>query len=98
MQTEMEEMLPPKLTKNRYFLLSYYNFFCYNYLNRNTNSWSLANITKTSSSLLKIKYLVFNMKNVNYIETQVSSYFDDGLFRYYLLNERFYKILNMSVN
>lgn len=53
---------------------------------------------KPSSFLGKVKRFVLNKKNVNCRETQVSSYFDDGLFRYYLLNERSYKVLNMSVN
>lgn len=53
---------------------------------------------KPSSFLGKVKRFVLNKKNVNCRETQVSSYFDDGLFRYYLLNERSYKVLNMSID
>lgn len=53
---------------------------------------------KPSSFLGKVKRFVLNKKNVNRRATQVSSYFDDGLFRYYLLNERSYKVLHISID
>ncbi len=45
----------------------------------------------------KVKRIVLNRKeNVNSRNTQVSSYFDDGQYRYYILNERSYKVVGMS--
>lgn len=50
-----------------------------------------------STFLGKVKRIILNRKeSVNCRDTQVSSFFDDGLYRYYILNERSYKILKMS--
>lgn len=47
----------------------------------------------------KAKRIVLNSKeSVNCRNTQVSSFFDDGLYRYYVLNERSYKVVGISVN
>lgn len=50
-----------------------------------------------STFLGKVKRIVLNRKDsVNCRNTQVSSFFDDGPFRYYLLNERSYEVLTIS--
>lgn len=47
----------------------------------------------------KIKRIVLNRKDsVNCRNTQVSSFFDDGLYRYYILNERSYTVVRISEN
>lgn len=51
-----------------------------------------------STVLGKIKRLVLNHDKINTRETQISSYFDNHSFRYYLLNERSYKIQRVSLN
>lgn len=45
----------------------------------------------------KVKRIILHRKeSINCRTTQVSSFFDDGLYRYYVLNQRSYEILNMS--
>lgn len=51
---------------------------------------------KPFTFLGKVKSFILNKKDVNCRDTEVSSFFDDGSFRYYLLNERSYEVLNMS--
>lgn len=51
---------------------------------------------KPFTFLGKMKSLILNMKDGNCRNTEVSSFFDEGAFRYYILNERSYAILNMS--
>lgn len=51
-----------------------------------------------STILGKIKRLILNHDKINTRETQISSYFDNNSFRYYLLNERSYKIQRVSLN
>ena len=52
---------------------------------------------KPFTFLGKMKSFILNKKNDNCRNTEVSSFFDEGEFRYYILNERSYEILNMSV-
>lgn len=52
---------------------------------------------KPFTFLGKMKSFILNKKNDNCRNTEVSSFFDEGAFRYYILNERSYEILNMSV-
>lgn len=51
---------------------------------------------KPFTFLGKVKSFILNKKDANCRNTGVSSFFDDGYFRYYILNERSYKVLNMS--
>lgn len=51
---------------------------------------------KPFTFLGKVKSFLLNKKDVNCRNTEVSSFFDNGAFRYYLLNERSYEVLNMS--
>lgn len=51
---------------------------------------------KPFTFLGKMKSLILNKKDGNCRNTEVSSFFDEGAFRYYILNERSYEILNMS--
>lgn len=45
----------------------------------------------------KIKRIIMNRtESVNSRNTQVASFFDDGQYRYYILNERSYKVVGMS--
>lgn len=45
----------------------------------------------------KVKSYMLNKKDINCRNTEASSSFDDGLFRYYILNERSYEIKGMSL-
>lgn len=52
---------------------------------------------KPGTFLGKIKCMILDRKkSVNCRKTQVSSFFDDGLYRYYILNERSYKVVGIS--
>lgn len=51
---------------------------------------------KPFTFLGKVKSFILNKKDANCRNTEVSSFFDNGVFRYYLLNERSYEVLNMS--
>lgn len=51
---------------------------------------------KPFTFLGKVKSFILNKKDANCRNTGVSSFFDDSGFRYYLLNERSYEVLNIS--
>lgn len=52
---------------------------------------------KPFTFLGKVKSYMLNKKDTNCRNTEASSSFDDGLFRYYILNERSYEIKGMSL-
>lgn len=51
---------------------------------------------KPFTFLGKLKSLILNRKDANCRNTEVSSFFDYGSFRYYILNERSYEVLKIS--
>lgn len=52
---------------------------------------------KPFTFLGKIKSYILNKKDANCRNTEVSSFFDDGIFRYYILNKRSYEITWISL-
>lgn len=64
---------------------------------RTTSITTFKEYYQPSTFLGKVKRIILNRKeSVNYRDTQVSSFFDDGPYRYYILNERSYTVVGMS--